>query len=210
MICSPAPFSSSAASFFDLTLKHSFNCKSAAMFCSIFYVPRHRQHVPEIQVEVILRVPRRLTVRAGPDTGQSFPGDEAEALDRTPVVEVRIADPVDIGGGPPRVRSGVPRKAMRGRAVTAVCRNVHKRTNRFPEPLQAHCQECYSARNVPGKCPQRRRLPDVNLDELPQQKMAGKLDFHGGVPGGDFIKITGQLAATAGRVLPLLPGSESL
>src|SRR5688500_3582520 len=114
MICFPALSFSSAASSFDLTQKHSFNCNSAAVFCSIFYVPRHRQHVSAIQLVLLLRSSRRLAVRAGTETVQCFPRDEAEALDRTPIVQVGVADSIDVGGGSPGMWSGVPRKPMRG------------------------------------------------------------------------------------------------
>src|SRR5258706_15440596 len=87
---------------------------------------------------------------------------------------------------------------------------MDQRPDRISKPLQAHCQERYSARNVPGESSQRRGFPDVHLDELPEQEMGGQFDLHCRVPGRDLVEIARKLARRASSVLPLLAGPEGL
>ena len=141
---------------------------------------------------------------------QRLSRDEAETLDRAPIVEEGVANTIDVGGRSPGVERRVLRKAMGGRAIAPVCRNVHHSPHRFAKPLETHSQERDSARNVPGECPERRSFPYVDLDELPQQEMAGQLDFHGRVPRRDLVEIAGQLAAPPGGVLPLFTRPQGL
>src|SRR6266550_1978734 len=75
------------------SLISKYSCNRQSTFC----VPRHRKHVAQIQVQVVLRVPGRSAVRTRPDPGQGLARDQAEALDRTPVVQEGVANPVDIG-----------------------------------------------------------------------------------------------------------------
>src|SRR3954462_9932242 len=86
----------------------SISCEAS----STLHIPRNRQHVPEVEVHVILGVTGGRAVRARPDSGQCLSGDQAEALDRTPVVQVGIADPVDVRGGTPGVRRRVLREPV--------------------------------------------------------------------------------------------------
>src|SRR5437868_11320211 len=87
---------------------------------------------------------------------------------------------------------------------------MDQRPDGLPEPLQTYCKEGYCARNVPGKCPQGRSFPDVDLDELPKQEMRSQLYLHGRIPGRDLVKIPWELPGEAGGVFPVLARPESL
>src|ERR1700730_17573146 len=162
MICSPV-LSSSSASFPSLPKILRISRVSALTGSSTFHVPRHRQHIAQVEVEVVFSEAGRRPVRAGPNARQGLTRNQAEPLDRAPIVQVGIANPVDVGGGPPGMRSRVLGKTVGRRSIAAIRRDMNPRPDCIPKPLQAHCQERYSARNVPGESPQWRSLTYVDL-----------------------------------------------
>src|ERR1700674_4830314 len=188
----------------------SIPTKRSATSTSSFHIPRHRQHVTQIQVQVVFRIAGRSAVRTCPDAGQRLPRDQAKALDCTPGVQVGIADTIYIGGRPPGVRSGVLGEPMGRRAIPPVRRDVDQRPDGLPEPVKAHCQQRYCARNVPGESPEGRGLPHVDLDELPEQEIPGQFDLHRRIPGRDLIEIAWKLPQPPHGVLPILPRPQRL
>jgi hypothetical protein len=79
----------------------------------------------------------------------------------------------------------------------------------IPKLLQAHCEQRYSARNVPGKV-LKGGASRTSTWRTPRAGNGGQLDLHCRVPGRDLVEIAGKLTRGASSVLPLLAGPEGL
>src|SRR5690606_23450194 len=145
--------------------------------------------VTEIDVEMVEDVPWTPSPPAGPDTRQDAPRDLRVPLDLLARVEQLVADPVDVGRGPPHVWRGVSRELVCRRAVATVRGDPDHPAHLVTQQLEVCREDGARARYVTWERPHLPCLPHVDVDQLPEAEIRSQLDLQRFLPARDPIVV---------------------
>src|SRR5215208_3924878 len=129
---------------------------------------RHRQDVSQIEMQMIVGLTTARAERPSPRAWKYLAGEGRVPLDRFAVVEIDVADAVNVHRRAPAVRRRVHAQRMSRGPVSAVGGDVYERSYRLAESLERRSEQRDRARDVTRKSSKRRGFADVRLDELPQ------------------------------------------
>src|SRR5438270_12355723 len=91
---------------------------------------------------------------------------------------------------------GVTRQLVLRGPIASVRGDAHRLANGFSETLEHRRRERDGAWHITREEAQRRRLPHIGVDELPEVKVRCELVLQRRVPRFHFIEVAGQMART--------------
>jgi hypothetical protein len=152
----------------------------------------HRHDIPEIEVKLVVGLTAIRPEATRPNAGQRLPRQRGVSVDRLSIVELHVADPIDVHGSAPTMRCGAGVHRVTRRAVPAVGRDVNEGAGGVAEALETEREHRDGARDEAWETAKGRRFTHVRLNELPQREARRQLHVHRVLPRRHLVEVARQ------------------
>src|SRR5678815_1467432 len=117
---------------------------------------------------LVVGLPAGRAERTRPHTGQRLSRQRGVALDCLAIVELHVADPIDVDRGPPAVRRRSRVHRVSRRPISPIRRDVDEGAHGVAKALETEREHGDTAWDITWKTAQRSRFAHVGLDQLPE------------------------------------------